>query len=185
MVTVQVCVMYTSFHYFSIFFFSRIFSAEKTVRFFHLFPVLFRRAALLSIRVSNNAQATLAPFRGTPRTRTHDANTYQLPRSASIYLLVSSSRRVPRRRFSLSSSPPPPVVTRDRLAGGVGDLSSPRLSWTIFPRGNTATRSRLLDKGKFCSWNTKRSALYVAIIILFKRLGSHSIPFSTKAEKEN
>lgn len=117
MVTVQVCVMYTSFHCFSIFFFSRIFSAEKTVRFFHLFPVLFRRAALLSVRVSNNAQATLAPFRGTPRTRTHDANTYQLPRSASIYLLVSSSRRVPRRRFSLSSSPPPPVVTRDRLAG--------------------------------------------------------------------
>lgn len=113
--------------------FSHILPVDKTAVYHPLSspPWAFSPIVLLSVRVSNNAWATLAPFfRRTP-SHTHAGRKHLLryitplagplaspahSLAASIYLLVSGNRR-PSRRFSLPSSTPTPVVTRDRLAG--------------------------------------------------------------------
>lgn len=56
---------------------------------------LFYRAALLSVRVSNNVRATLAPFHDTPFAHARMTRTPTTLTTASIYLLVSSSRPLP------------------------------------------------------------------------------------------
>lgn len=130
---IAVTLLHRAFYLLSLSFFL-IFSQSTRRRYIILFPRppwAFSPIVLLSVRVSNNAWATLAPFfRRTP-SHTHAGRKHLLhyvtplagplaspahSLAASIYLLVSGNRR-PSRRFSLPSSTPTPVVTRDRLAG--------------------------------------------------------------------
>lgn len=119
------------------------------------FPSFFYRAALLSVRVSNNARATLAPFHDTPFAHARMTRTPTTLTAVSIYLLVSGNRPLPEffinvvaaRRYQR------PTRARERAAGEVtrgGRIflrRSSRISRAILPLGNksgTQQRDRSL-----------------------------------------
>jgi len=145
------------------FFFPSYFRRRRRCVFFPPFPRLFHRAALLSVRVFQTIPRLLSHPSAAPLAHVRMTQTptnfpplqvgFYLPSrikqpscpSPAFFIIVvaATARRYQR--------PTRGGDTRREGRGISFSLSSPRLSRTIFPRGNTATRSRSLDKGKFYS----------------------------------
>lgn len=91
---------------------------------------LLHRSTLLSVRVSNNARATLAPFRDTPFAHARMTRTPTTLTAASIYLLVSGSRPLPEFFITVVAAAARryqrPTRGRIKAAGGRGERGNMR-----------------------------------------------------------